>query len=170
MRSIKVNRTTQYSLGVLFICLAGTVAFSQAADSSGPDELLLKDYHPKSIYQIPQTSVTRAKFPIIDMHTHVYAKTPTQIAAWIKTMDEVGVDKCIVLTGTTGQAFDAICAQYASYLDRFELWCGFDYTGYDKADFGPAAVKELERCYRMGARGVGELGDKGKGLFYSKPT
>jgi predicted TIM-barrel fold metal-dependent hydrolase len=170
MRSIKVIRTTQYFLGVLFICLAGTVAFSQTADSSGPDELLLKDYHPQSIYQIPQTSVTRAKFPIIDMHTHVYAKTPAQIATWIKTMDEVGVDKCIVLTGTTGQAFDAICAQYARHLDRFELWCGFDYSGYDQADFGPAAVKELERCYRMGARGVGELGDKGKGLFYSKPT
>ena len=170
MRSIKVIRATQYSLGVLFICLAGTVAFSQAADSSGPDELLLKDYHPQSIYQIPQTSITRAKFPIIDMHTHVYAKTPAQIATWIKTMDEVGIDKCIVLTGTTGADFDRTYKTYAPYLDRFELWCGFDYTGYDQANFGPAAVKELERCYRVGARGVGELGDKGKGLFYSKPT
>ncbi len=31
-------------------------------------------------------------------------------------------------------------------------------------------MAELERCVRKGARGVGELGDKGKGLFYSNPT
>ncbi len=32
------------------------------------------------------------------------------------------------------------------------------------------AVEELERCYKKGARGVGELGDKGEGELYSKPT
>ncbi len=170
MRSINVNRTTQYSLGILLLCMTGTVGLCQDTNSSNPDELLLKDYRPQSIYQIPQTSVTRAKFPMIDMHTHVYAKTRAQIDAWIKTMDEVGIDKCIVLTGTTGADFDNTYKMYAPYLDRFELWCGFDYTGYDKPGFGPAAVEELERCYRVGARGVGELGDKGKGLFYSKPT
>ena len=170
MRSDKVGQTTQHTLGIFLICMAGTVGLGQEADSSNPNELRLQDYRPQSIYQIPQTSITRARFPIIDMHTHVYAKTPAQIAAWIKTMDEVGIDKCIVLTGTTGKDFDTIFAQYAAYLDRFELWCGFDYTGYDTASFGPAAVKELERCYRVGARGVGELGDKGKGMFYSKPT
>jgi predicted TIM-barrel fold metal-dependent hydrolase len=31
-------------------------------------------------------------------------------------------------------------------------------------------VKELERCKEKGAQGVGEMGDKGLGLFYSKPT
>ena len=84
-------------------------------------------------------------------------------------MDETGVRKVIVLTMATGPEFDKIYALYAKYPDRFEVWCGFDYTGYDKEGFGPAAVKELERCYKAGARGVGELGDKGKGLFYCKP-
>ncbi|MCF7972990.1 MAG: amidohydrolase [Phycisphaerae bacterium] len=150
--------------------MAGTVGLSQETGTSGPNELLLKDYRPQSIYQIPQTSVTRARFPIIDMHTHPYAKTPAQVADWVKTMDAVGIDKCIVLTYATGTDFDAIYAQYAAFPERFDVWCGFDYTGYDQAGFGPAAVKELQRCYRVGARGVGELGDKGKGLFYCKPT
>ena len=30
-------------------------------------------------------------------------------------------------------------------------------------------MAELKRCYKAGAKGVGELGDKGKGLFYCKP-
>ena len=31
-------------------------------------------------------------------------------------------------------------------------------------------MEELERCYKKGAKGVGELGDKGEGELYSKPT
>ena len=170
MRPAQVSRTTHCYLILSFICMAGTAGLSQGTGSTGPEGLLLKDYQPRSIYQIPRTSIMRAKFPIIDMHTHVYAKTRAQIDEWIKTMDEVGVDKCIVLTGTTGADFDRTYEMYAPYLDRFELWCGFDYTGYDQPGFGQAAVAELERCYRVGARGVGELGDKGKGLFYSRPT
>jgi predicted TIM-barrel fold metal-dependent hydrolase len=141
-----------------------------AAESTDPEAMRLRDYRPKSLYRIPATVVPRAQFPVIDMHTHAYAKTPEQIENWIRTMDEVGIEKAIVLTGVTGQAFDDLCKRYGSHADRFELWCGLDYTGYDQPGFGPAAVRELERCHRMGARGVGELGDKGKGLFYSKPT
>ncbi|NQU82300.1 MAG: amidohydrolase family protein, partial [Bacteroidetes bacterium] len=35
--------------------------------------------------------------------------------------------------------------------------------------FGPAAVAELERCVQFGAKGVGELGDKGMGHIFCKP-
>ena len=44
---------------------------------ASPEKILLKDYRPKSLYKIPITEVPKAKFPIIDMHSHAYAKTPT---------------------------------------------------------------------------------------------
>ncbi|PYV41689.1 MAG: amidohydrolase [Acidobacteria bacterium] len=139
-----------------------------ADDQDSPEKILLKDYQPKSIYKIPKTTVPKAKYPIIDMHSHPYAATPEQIAEWVKNMDAVGVEKTIILTMATGAEFDLIYQKYAQYPDRFELWCGFDYTGYEQPGFGPAATKELERCYRVGARGVGELGDKGKGMSFGK--
>jgi predicted TIM-barrel fold metal-dependent hydrolase len=131
-----------------------------------PDRLLLKNYRPKSIYKIPISNIQRAKYPIIDLHSHPYAETPEQIAQWVKNMDEVGIEKTIILTHEVGARFDSIYAEYAKYPDRFDVWCGFDYTGYDQPGFGPAAVAELERCVKVGAKGVGELGDKGKGLVY----
>jgi uncharacterized protein len=133
-----------------------------------PERILLKDYRPKSIYKIPVTEVAKAKFPIIDMHSHPYAKTPEQIAEWVRNMDEVGVERTIILTMATGADFDAINHNYSKYPDRFELWCGFDFTGYNQPGFGPAAVRELERCHNAGARGVGEIHDKGKGLVSGK--
>ena len=48
-----------------------------------PQQILLKDYRPKSIYKIPVTEIAKARFPIIDMHSHPYAKTPEQIAEWV---------------------------------------------------------------------------------------
>ncbi len=150
------------------VCWAARL--SPAAEEPSPETLLLKDFHPRSVYKIPQTEVAKARYPAIDMHAHVYAKTPEQVDRWVRVMDEHGIAKAVVLTGTTGKQFDDLMALYSKYPDRFELWCGFDYTGYDQPGFGPAAVKELQRCFDAGARGVGELGDKGKGLVYCRPT
>jgi predicted TIM-barrel fold metal-dependent hydrolase len=151
---------------VIFTSLFGT---NKLYSQSTPDNLLLKNYRPKSIYKVPVTQIEKAKFPVVDMHSHPYAESLEEVDQWVRNMDAVGIEKTILLSHATGAEFDSLYQVYSKYPDRFELWCGFDYTGYDKPGYGPAAVAELERCYKMGARGVGELGDKGKGLFYSKP-
>jgi uncharacterized protein len=155
------------------IRLALLIAFTVCQNTYCQQEanhILLKNYRPKSIYKIPVTIPEHARFPVIDMHSHPYAANVREIDEWVKTMDKMNITKTIVLTYSTGYQFDSLVNVYAKYKDRFELWCGFDYTGYDKPGFGPAAVKELERCYKMGAKGVGELGDKGAGELYSNPV
>jgi predicted TIM-barrel fold metal-dependent hydrolase len=139
-----------------------------ATPTASPETLLLKDYRPQSIYKIPVTKIEKAKYPIIDMHSHPYAKTAAEIDAAIRTMDEVGVDRTMILTMATGAEFDEIFKKYAKYPERFEMWCGLDLTGYNKPGFAASAVKELERCRQAGARGVGEIHDKGKGLKSGK--
>jgi predicted TIM-barrel fold metal-dependent hydrolase len=147
-----------------FLCF---FCFNIVEAQTDPQQILLKNFKPKSIYKIPRTEIEKAKFPVIDMHSHAYARGEKNIEQWIKNMDEVGIEKSIILSMEVGSKFDSVYALYAKkYPDRFEVWCGFDYSGYDQPGFGPAAVAELERCYSNGARGVGELGDKGKGLFY----
>jgi predicted TIM-barrel fold metal-dependent hydrolase len=145
-----------------------TATQKKVLSPDSPERILLKDYRPKSLYKIPITAVDKAKFPIIDMHSHPYAKTPEQIAEWVRTMDEVGVEKTTILTMATGAEFDGINRNYSKYPERFELWCGFDFTGFNQPGFGPGAVRELERCRQAGARGVGEIHDKGKGLRSGK--
>jgi uncharacterized protein len=132
-----------------------------------PTQLKLKDYRPKSIYRVPVTNIKKAKFPAIDMHSHDFARTDEEVAQWVKTMDEAGIEKTIILSGAIGTRFDSIHARYAKYGDRFEVWCGFDISGYKEQGWSEKAVRELERCAKVGARGVGELSDKGLGLRYA---
>jgi len=138
--------------------------------SQDPANLKLKDYYPVSIYKTAETKVGKAKFPVIDLHTHDYPKSDEEVDQWVQTMNETGVQKGIILTYSTGKRFDSIVKKYARYKDRFEVWCGFDYTGYQQAGWQEHAIQELERCHRMGAHGVGELGDKGLGELYSQPV
>jgi predicted TIM-barrel fold metal-dependent hydrolase len=151
------------------ITIALTILFIQTESlaQSTPENLLLKNYRPESLYNITRSDISRAKYSVIDMHSHPYAKSTEDIDHWVLTMDSVGIERTIILSYAVGARFDSIYQDYAGrYPDRFEIWCGFDYAGYDQPGFGPAAVAELQRCYDVGASGVGELGDKGKGLFY----
>jgi len=159
-----------HQMRLLILGFIGLAFSSLAFAQSSPTEIKLKDYHPKSIFKIPETQVNKARYPLIDMHSHDNSSTKAEIDNWVKTMDSAGVAKSIILSYTTGASFDSIVAKYSRYPDRFDIWCGFDYTGYNEPGWSQHAVKELERCYKMGAKGVGELGDKGIGLFYSKPT
>ncbi len=145
-------------------CVLLLAFFAPALAQTNPDQILLKDYRPRSIFRIPETRVEKARYPVIDVHSHNYTRTDADVQRWVKTMDDVGLQKTIILSGNTGKKFDDAFARYNRFPDRFEVWCGLDYTGFDRPGYGPAAVAELERCRKLGATGVGELSDKGRGL------
>jgi predicted TIM-barrel fold metal-dependent hydrolase len=140
------------------------------AASPDPRTILLKDYRPQSIYKVPVTRIEKAKFPVIDMHSHPEPKTDAEINTWIKNMDEVGVEKSMVLTMSTGKLFDDVYAKYSKHPDRFEVWCGLDFSANKTPQFSDTAVKELQRCHDAGAKGIGEIHDKGQGLRSGKST
>src|SRR5580704_3980047 len=99
-----------------------TPAANAAPSLPSPETILLKDYRPQSIYKIPVTNVPRAKFPIIDMHSHPYAKTDNEIEQWVRNMDEVGVEKTVILARATGAEFDQVSRKYLKHPGRFEMW------------------------------------------------
>src|SRR5271165_3288826 len=133
-----------------WLALSLSLACARAAQEPLPDQLLLKDFKPRSIYNVPVTKMAKARYPVIDMHTHDYAKTDGQIAEWVRTMDELGIRKSVILSKAYGKEFDAVVARYQRFPGRFSVWCGLDYTGYDLPGYGPAAVAELERCFQAG--------------------
>lgn len=145
-------------------------------DGPGPmDAVLLKDHAPRSSFVGQQTFIPKAKFRVIDVHVHNYAGRAKEknrkqaLAEWVSTQQDAGITKSVVLTSATGKDFDELAAMYlGSFPDQFQLYCGLDKNGIDKPDYAERAVAELERCYKKGARGVGELSDKGFGLTGDK--
>lgn len=166
-----INRRQMMMLpGAALLCRFGSAQAQRPgepvlADSAQvlPDQLLLKDYRPKSVYKIPVTEIKKAKYPVIDIHYHARAQTPEDVDATVRIMDAVGVETTVAFSGI-GAAFDETYRLYSKYPERFQVWCGLDMADVDQPGFGPATVKELERCRKVGAVGVGEITDKGMGI------
>jgi predicted TIM-barrel fold metal-dependent hydrolase len=103
----------------------------------------------------------------VDVHSHTgqsNIRTAADVAAWVKTMDEVGIETTVVFTGATGAEFDRQVALFKPYGSRFQLWCSLEAGDPGAAGWPERAARELERCYRNGARGLGEVTDKGSGM------
>ncbi len=162
-----LSKCLVFSLSCFVIILVSQAQQRQMREPGLQDTLLLKDYRPQSIFKTPQTQVLKAKYPAIDMHMHAPrgGGDLNQAASEIlRSMDECGIAKTILFCNT-GKAFDDLAAVFGKFPDRFELWCGLDFSGS-----GPAStIGELERCVKLGAKGVGEISDKGAGLRGANP-
>src|SRR5437762_9473874 len=90
------------------------------------NNLKLKDYHPISMYKIPQTKIEKAKYPVIDLHSHDYPKSDKEVDDWVHTMNEVRIANTIILSYSTGARYDSNVIKYSRYKDRCEICRGVD--------------------------------------------
>jgi uncharacterized protein len=135
---------------------------------AGPmDTVLLKDYDPYSSLVVPVTNIEKARFPAVDVHTHSHMcqiHTRDDAASWARTMDEVGIETSVVFTDSIGDEFDHQAKLFKPFGKRFLVFCSMDAHGIDEPDYSARVVRELEHCVRNGARGLGEVTDKGWGM------
>lgn len=145
-----------------------TLKYGIAVQTGPMDSILLRDYAPASSLVVPATSVAKARFPVIDAHSHTSMsgiKTAEDADAWVRTMDAAGVERTIVFSDATGPDFDRQVEWYLRrHPGRFQLWCSLYAGDVEDPGYTARAVAEIERCYRLGARGVGEVTDKGWGV------
>jgi len=84
----------------------------------------------------------------------VYAADDAAVEKWVKTMDEVGLEKSIILAATLARNSTPSWRGSANIQNVFEVWCGLDMTGFDQ----PGFVRKRWRAGALqkgpGARGV----------------
>ena len=160
----------------IFIYIAAALALigccKQQEQPKGITEtLLLNDFRPVNVNNIPQTFVEKAKYPVIDMHSHDYIAGAEDVDAWVEAMDACGITETHIMhCSWIGKPFEEVMAPYSKYPGRFKFWCSLDYTQMLQDVTAEQAIAYLEECKRMGAVGVGEMGDKGQGDLYARPT
>ena len=155
---------------------AADEAAAQAAQA--PAVLELKDFQPRSMLTVPATRVPRAKFPVIDFHTHLgfsakgVAGVPhgeeRRFAAPAKellpVMDRVNLQTMVNLTGGVGKGLQESIAQYqTAHPGRFITFTEPRYAELTQPNFPRQQADEIERARTLGARGVKVL--KTLGLY-----
>ena len=124
----------------------------------------IREYKPKSTLVVPQHPVPRAKFPVIDVHSH--QSTPISSAEFdrvIKGMEENNLRVLVNLSGSFGdrlrQGVDAIRA--SRHKDRMVLFANINFREAVGPGFGTRAAAQLDADIKAGATGLKIFKDLG---------
>ncbi len=110
---------------------------SPSLDGRDGRQLLLENFRPQSMLKVDEHHLTRAKFPVVDVHSHFFVRlkhSPEQLEAYLKVMDASNVALCVSLDGTLGDRFDEHVQYLSKYQDRFVVFANIDFQGAGKAD------------------------------------
>ncbi len=135
------------------------------------DEVLLKDYRPDCLLNVPARVPQKARFPVIDAHNHLFGDLPAD--KLIEVMDAVGVQTWVNVTGNTTmplenntytiarRALSAFLDHYVrAYPGRFAAMTMADFAQWGDpvlikdGDFARRCVENLEADVAQGACGL----------------
>jgi predicted TIM-barrel fold metal-dependent hydrolase len=152
--------------------MAQTVNNQQDTGSKSP--LSLKEYEPKSSLHVRETRIERARFPVIDFHTHLSWLIPNarpekarQLASpgeILPIMDRKNVRTMVSLTGGYGAALGENIAYWQNaHPGRFIVFTEPWFSRASEPGYAQFQADELARAKEDGARGLKVL--KILGLF-----
>lgn len=145
-------------------------------------DLLLREFDPQPALVTEDNTPERARFPVIDAHTHIGAwnwdspigmpMTPSDewpiedLEATLAMWDQINVRSVVNLDGGWGDALLREIEHYKEpYPDRFFIYAWVDWSEVSQvSNFGEKWARELERAVAAGAQGLKVF--KSLGLVY----
>ncbi len=154
---------------VLMLLWAASLVASARGDEplDGRDgrPLALSEFRPKSQLSVPQHVLPRAKFPVVDVHTHPrlrFRHASQPLDDFVQIMDEHNVAVAVSLDGQLGDSLE----EHRRYLwskhrDRFVIFANIDWRGGgEEANPGSWACHQPGFARRM-ARALAEAKEQG---------
>jgi predicted TIM-barrel fold metal-dependent hydrolase len=157
----------------LSLPLRSTTAASPQPSTPQPPALPLHEFVPRSMLHVPETAVERARFPVIDVHTHLtFASTgPAEAvqtlmpaAELLAVMDRRNIRTMVNVTGGRGAGLEqAVGAFDRAYPGRFLTFTEPWWARAHEPGYAAFQADELGRAKAAGARGLKVL--KTLGLY-----
>jgi predicted TIM-barrel fold metal-dependent hydrolase len=152
----------------------GQEAPAQTTNTAAAADLPLVDYQPRSMLHVDETHVARARYPLIDFHTHVtfgpnlkpgdttvFYETPENLLA---VMDRKNIHTLVDLTGGVGNGLKESIARLAkAHPGRFIVFTEPWWSRTNEPGYAKFQADEIQRAHAGGAKGVKVL--KTLGLY-----
>ncbi len=113
------------------------------------------DYRPKSTVVAPEHLVPKAKFPVVDSHSHLRI-TPENIEQTIKEMDALNLRVLVNLSGGSGDSLKQLVdtIRTSRYVDRFRVFANVNFNGAGAPGWKEKEIAGLEQAVKDGAVGL----------------
>jgi predicted TIM-barrel fold metal-dependent hydrolase len=146
--------------------------------AQAPAPLDLRDFQPRSMLHVAETQVPRARFPVIDFHTHLsfsaagkagvphgdQRRVRAPAAELLKVMDAVNLRTMVNLTGGVGPGLQQAIQQFqVAHPGRVLTFTEPRWDRADQPNYPREQAEEIGRAKKLGAAGVKVL--KTLGLY-----
>jgi len=145
------------------------IGYKPAADADSKKTILLKDFQPEPALHAAVHEIRRAKFPVIDVHTHTNDAAGigdrVDSKEMIARMDRLNIKAIVILTGMWGDKLQAIIDDMVKpYPGRFLVFTQLDWSKIDDPNFSQLMVRQIDDSVARGARGLKVLKELGLGV------
>jgi predicted TIM-barrel fold metal-dependent hydrolase len=125
-------------------------------------DLALRDFAPRPMLVTDSHTVSRARFPAIDAHSHLGRwLSPTHdwvvkdVPALLSMLESKNITGIVNLDGMWGDELEENLDRYdRAYPGRFATFAQVDWTLVTQPDFGTRLARQLEESVQRGARGL----------------
>jgi uncharacterized protein len=134
--------------------LSSILAF--AAIGLAAQDLGIRQYKPKSTLVVPAHRVPRARYPVIDVHSHHFDLSADRWATIVREMDALNLRLLVNLSGGTGDELKRKIAVVAGSPapTRMVQFANLDFGDLNQSGYGLRAAARLEADVKAGARGL----------------
>lgn len=145
------------------------IGYKPAADADSKKTILLKDFHPETELHAAVHDIQRAKFPVIDVHTHtndaVGIGDRVDPKEMVERMDRDNIKTIVILTGMWGEKLQKIVDDMIKpYPGRFMVFTQLDWSKINDPNFSQLMVRQIDDSVARGARGLKVLKELGLGV------
>jgi predicted TIM-barrel fold metal-dependent hydrolase len=149
--------------------LAYTAAEATAQQTVSGQPLALVDFEPKSMLHTQETHIGRAKFPVIDVHTHITVSAKSEKGIdlgaertylakadeLLRVMDAKNIRAMVNLTGGFDEGLVETISRYdKAFRGRFFTFAEPSYPRFLEPNYPQIQADAIERAHRAGARGL----------------
>lgn len=117
--------------------------------------MTFEEYEPVSTLVVPGEGITEAKYPFVDMHSHLWRMASMDLKQVAGEMDRLNMKVLVNLSGGSGETLKAMVkAAEKQAPGRFIVFANIDFDNIDKPGWTEKTVAQLEEDYQNGARGL----------------
>lgn len=143
------------SKSYLIILLVLFANFAFAQDEVDTLKMDWEAYDPPSTLVVPETIITRAKFPFIDVHSHQWRMDEMDLNDLIRPMDSMNMGIMNNLSGQNGAKLKKMTDNIKKqHPNRFIVFANIQLRSIDEPDWAVETVKQLEYDFKNGAKGL----------------
>jgi predicted TIM-barrel fold metal-dependent hydrolase len=132
--------------------------------------LSVEEWEPRSTLVVEEHPVPRAKFPVIDVHSHHRSSaSPERLKQILGEMDQLNLGVLVNLSGGAGSRLHQTVDTFRKgpHGKRFAVFGNLDFSGIDAPDWGQKAAAQLAENVRYGAQGLKFFKNFGMDVKYS---